>query len=930
MTHPSKHFSLAALMLACAMLTACGGGDAEAPPSASVDAGGPTTPAGPDTTPPSLTIANNVSAPVANGPVTFTFVFSEDVGISFETTDVVVTGGTAGAFNRISGSQATVMVTPTANSSGSINVSVAAGTFTDIAGNANTAAATTSKDFNTVGAGGGGASSGALVSFDEASAPKLTDFGTNGAPPVIAADPAGGANKVLKVFKYQLPAPGSEQWAGVTVSNGANDTVPAIPFTATAKTMTVRVYSPAAGVRVRLKVENAASNGTISCETDALTTTSGAWETLTFNFANPGLSPPVGGGATAPLDLTKTYDKVSIFSDFGIGNGGSGPLPADRVYYYDDLTFVAAGGGGGGGAATAPTTAPSTVIPAGSTVIYSDAAAVAGFDSCPNWGQATVCGGEQTIAANKVLKYSNLNYEGLDWAAAPQNVSTKSILHIDFWSPDVTSVKVSIISAGKENAVTQALTTGVWNGVDIDLAQYTVPDKTAIIQIKLESTTSGTLYVDNIYFASAASASCGTTDPTCAPTTAVPAGSIVIYSDAAAVTGFDSCPNWGQATVCGGEQTIAANKVLKYSNLNYEGLDWAASAQNVSTKGKLHMDFWTPDLTSVKVSIISAGKENAFTQALTTKGWNTVDIPLSNYTVPDKTAIIQIKIESTVPGTLYVDNIYFWDAPASGGGGFTPADMGSRGPQTLVLSTGDSKGIFTAGEGIFAFDYKGGLDAIGNFASYTGGHSDGTPGGGTIGYFNDTAMSTSGQKLDEGGWIVGTSLDAGGTPNFFRYFVLLKPEPAFASSYIGVFANAPNDGTVDVSAFGSIKFRLWGPAEMYQQANLNPVLEMVLSGPKVAGCTTTGSGGTEIAKNLTANLKIGAGSAYKVGLAGFTVKGVCGTDTNATAVASVLSKLARVAFTVPASSFNWVNGNPGATTSYSSGVNLGPIGFTNQ
>ena len=61
------------------------------------------------------------------------------------------------------------------------------------------------------------------------------ECGTNGAPPVIATDPASGTNKVLKVFKYRLPAPGSEQWAGVTVSTGANDTIPAIPFTTTAK-----------------------------------------------------------------------------------------------------------------------------------------------------------------------------------------------------------------------------------------------------------------------------------------------------------------------------------------------------------------------------------------------------------------------------------------------------------------------------------------------------------------------------------------------------------------------------------------------------------------------------------------------------------------------------------------------------------------------
>ena len=120
---------------------------------------------------------------------------------------------------------------------------------------------------------------------------------------------------------------------------------------------------------------------------------------------------------------------------------------------------------------------------------------------------------------------------------------------------------------------------------------------------------------------------------------------------------------------------------------------------------------------------------------------------------------------------------------------------------------------------------------------------------------------------------------------------------------------------MNVSAFGSIKFRLWGPAEMTPQSNLRPVLEMVLSGPKVARCTATGSGGTESSKSVTASQKIGAGSAYKVRLAGFTVKGVSSAETNAAAVASVLSKLSRVAFTAPASSVNFVNPNPSTPVS---------------
>jgi len=134
----------AALMLACSALIGCGSGDAEAPPP---PVSNTPPPAGPDTTPPTVTIASNVSAPVASGPVTFTFVFSEDVGVSFTASDITVTGGTASGFNRISGSQATIVVTPTPGVGGTITITVAAGSFTDIAGNANTAGATASKPY---------------------------------------------------------------------------------------------------------------------------------------------------------------------------------------------------------------------------------------------------------------------------------------------------------------------------------------------------------------------------------------------------------------------------------------------------------------------------------------------------------------------------------------------------------------------------------------------------------------------------------------------------------------------------------------------------------------------------------------------------------------------------------------------------------------
>lgn len=321
----------------------------------------------------------------------------------------------------------------------------------------------------------------------------------------VQPDPTNASNNVARVRRSAT----AETYAGTTVSTGVNLTAGTIPFTATDTTMTVRVYSPSAGIPVRLKVEDAA-NPTRSVETEALTAAAGAWETLTFDFANQ-----VAG--TAPLNLAWTYDKVTIFFNFG----KTGAQAGAQTFYFDDVAFVSSGGGGGGGSCgtTAPTCAPSTAIPSGSVIIYSDGATVANFNPHPDWGQnPPVVFAEPTIAGNKSLQYVWAGpgglYEGLDWAANPVDVSAKGKLHVDFWTPDLTSVKVSLISPGRENAVTVPLTAGSWNSVDVDLSAYSVPDLAAIIQIKLEPNSAGTLYVDNIYFWGTAASGGGCTGGT--------------------------------------------------------------------------------------------------------------------------------------------------------------------------------------------------------------------------------------------------------------------------------------------------------------------------------------------------------------------------------------------------------------------------------
>ena len=144
----------------------------------------------------------------------------------------------------------------------------------------------------------------------------------------VVVDPMNGANKVVKVVKRA----GAPWFAGTIVSTGPNNTIATIPFTANAKTMTLRVLSPGPGMLVRVKVENA-SNGAVSSETDAATVGTG-WETLTFNFANPGVAPPVTGGPTPALNVAETYNKAVVFMNVAPAQVGLA-----GTFFFDNLAF---------------------------------------------------------------------------------------------------------------------------------------------------------------------------------------------------------------------------------------------------------------------------------------------------------------------------------------------------------------------------------------------------------------------------------------------------------------------------------------------------------------------------------------------------------------------------------------------------------------
>jgi len=466
------------------------------------------------------------------------------------------------------------------------------------------------------------------------------------------------------------------------------------------------------------------------------------WQTITIDF---------GAG------LGK-YSRLVIFTDSGAASNGWFNNTSG-TYLIDD---IAGGTNVVPQAVIAPATAATTPSARNSwdvVSVYTDGtyADRSGTNFNPYWGQSTAFS-TFTINGNNMLKYSNLNYQGIQFASG-LDVSAMTTVHLDLWTADCSSFQFFLIGGG-ENSVTLTPTLNGWNSYDIPLSSYAARTLNNIIQFKLVG--SGTVYIDNLYFTRPATAAApptfgAFTIPTkligaasfeiTAPTstgsgaftytssntavatisgstiTIVGVGSSTITATQAASGGFatgtittvfnvtptaapttpsaDSAdvisifsgaytnlantnfyPNWGQSTQYS-LMNIEGNSTLKYSNLNYQGVEFAGGI-NVSSMEKLHIDIFTPDCTSFQLFLIGGG-ENAVTLTPSLNGWNSYDIPMSSYAARTLNNIIQFKFVGN--GTVYLDNIYFWKVPAGTFTYYADADGDGYGAGAAVLST---------------------------------------------------------------------------------------------------------------------------------------------------------------------------------------------------------------------------------------------------
>jgi hypothetical protein len=345
MNQRPKTFALSATALAVALLvTACGGGGSADSASTA-----------PDGVAPTLVIDDNITADTVTtnaGSTTFIFTFSESVGTSFTAADITVTGGTPVGLIKVNDTKYLMEVIPPKDSAGTMTVSVAARSFTDLGGLANAAGSTRSQAFNTVPVvpptQGGDV---VLATFDGSNLPAFEGF--NGAETsAIAAGPTGGSGNAGKIIRL-----GGEVWAGAKANVGV------IPLTANNRTISARVYSPTAGVPMVLKLENLSDPNINTGDIQATQAVVAGWQTLTWvvpaDKVGPSYSwvvmlPNLGTKASASPGETYYFDDIKVVvpvtpADVVLATFDGSNLPTFEGFNGAETSAIAAGPTGGSG-----------------------------------------------------------------------------------------------------------------------------------------------------------------------------------------------------------------------------------------------------------------------------------------------------------------------------------------------------------------------------------------------------------------------------------------------------------------------------------------------------------------------------------------------------------------------------------------------------
>lgn len=450
----------------------------------------------------------------------------------------------------------------------------------------------------------------------------------NGVPVIDNPDP-NDVNLSSKVAQYTKPA-SSETWAGTVI--GLDEP---IDFS-TKRYIQIDVWSPAAGIPVLLKIENAA-NTDINVETSVNTTVSEEWETLTFDMT--------------AVDPSQVYDNLVLFFNFGTPGTG-------ETYYFDNirttklekiqlpLTFesenITYTWNGFGGATGAVVANPNK----------------SGLNTSNAVTKLDKSNGAQTWAGISL---------GLD---EPVDFGAGNTVKMKVWSPkEGASIlfKLEDTSSPPDNngnpsvvaeVFVNTTTSGEWEELSFDLSTFGAFDPSIdydnlVIFYDFGNAGEGsTFYFDDIRVGDTAY--------------------ISLFSDFATDVTVDTWrTDWSAADY--EEVTFEGRSSKHYSNLNFVGIETVANQLDIRNMTHFHIDVYTDNATTFRVKLVDFGPDGGFDggddtehevvfENLSQNEWVSLDIPLSEFAnLTTREHISQLIFSAAPAGSanVYVSNIYF-------------------------------------------------------------------------------------------------------------------------------------------------------------------------------------------------------------------------------------------------------------------------------
>ncbi|MFV8225480.1 hypothetical protein [Christiangramia aquimixticola] len=444
-------------------------------------------------------------------------------------------------------------------------------------------------------------------------------------------------------------SPGCATWSGV----GKPIATP-IDFTTTDKKIfKLKVLAKTQTAQVTLRLEKEPHPDVDPAEDRVAEITQvGVWQELTFDFSD--------------VD-DKTFRSIIIYFERNAECDGD-------IYYFDDL-IQTDGTGGGGSNGNTKTSFPvdfETAANGGAAANWSV------FENVDNPGLEIITNPDMSGNTSATVAKFTARQGGKPWSGTITQLETpftldasNSTVKIMVWKSVISDVGIKFenASGGSTGEIKVANTkVNEWEELTFDFSGVIGnPENTGITGLVIfpdfqERTQENVAYFDNVTMGNGGGASSGA--PAAAATAPALDASLVksIFSDAYSdPAGVNYYPDWGQSTAF--EMIdMGGDNFIKYSNANYQGIDFG-EAIDATAYTTVHIDVWSGDYTSIPFFLISSSGERSVSLNVTPNQWNSIEIPLSEFTSQglDISDVFQIKfdVQPDNGGTFYIDNLYF-------------------------------------------------------------------------------------------------------------------------------------------------------------------------------------------------------------------------------------------------------------------------------